>query len=427
MDHADRVATEESGSPGASPLPQRPVYIGRQPIVDRTRSLVAFELRFQDAEARAEATSESHAGLIVNAFTDFGIHDTLGPHRGFVSIGRELLMSEALAALPANRIVLELDETVEPDDAVIARCKALRADGYRLAIDHVVAFDTRVKRLLPCVNMLKLDVGMDDALLARFVSALGRLPVLLIADRVETRERAAHCLAHGFHLFQGYHFAQPQIVEGRRAAPARLALLKLTTLLMEDADTAALEDALKQHPDLVYNLLRIVNSAAFGLRRQIDTLPQCIAVLGHRRLAQWVQLLLYAPAEMAGAASNPLMQLAATRGKWMENLATLVRPAERKLHDLAFMVGILSLLDALLGMRLEAVVDNLNLADEVRAALLARKGMLGLLLRLIEDKEKNDFDAVRRGLHDLPFLTLQNFTAAELSAALWAHGAASSR
>lgn len=427
MEHQSNAAGEGSATTGAAPAGQE-VYIGRQPIVDRARALVAFELTFRGADGTQYTAEAAHAGLIVNAFTDFAVQDTLGPHRGFIRVGRELLMSEALAALPAHRIVLELDETVLPDAAVIARCKALAADGYRLAVDRVVAFDERVKRLLPCVNMLKLDAqAMDDALLARFVSALARLPLLLVADRVETPERAEQCMAMGFHLFQGYHFARPQIVEGRRAPPARLALLRLTTLLMSDAGTAELEDALKQHPDLVYNLLRIVNSAAFGLRRQIDSLAQCIAVLGHKRLAQWVQLLLYAPAEAAGAASNPLMQLAATRGKWMENLAVTLRPGDGKFQDLAFMVGILSLLGALLGMRPEAVIRELNLAEEVEAALLQRKGPLGLLLRLIEDKERNDFEAVRRGLHGVPFLTLQGFTAAELGAALWAHSVAAAR
>lgn len=401
------------------------IYIGRQPIVDRARALVAFELMFRASDGTGYAPAAANAGLIVNAFTDFGVEDTLGPHRGFISVGRDLLMSDALAALPPHRIVLELDETVQPDESVLARCKSLRTAGYRLAVDHVVTFDERVKRLLPLANMLKLDaMAMDDALLARFVSALGRLPLLLLADRVETPQRAEQCMTLGFHLFQGYHFARPQIVEGRRAQPARLALLRITSLLMEDADTDQVESELKQHPDIAYNLLRIVNSAAFGIARKIDSLAQCITVLGQKRLAQWVQLLLYAPSERGTEASNPLMQMAATRGKWMENLAATARPGDRKFQDLGFMVGILSLLGALLGMRLEDVIESLNLSDEARLALLHRKGELGVLLKLIEHKEGNDFDAVRRSLHGVPGLTLTGFTAAELNAAMWANAVA---
>ena len=426
MDHSTAAVALEDAPDSADAAANTEIYIGRQPIVDKQRSLVAFELLFRAAHGTgAESTAMAAAGVIVSAFTEFGVQDTLGPHRGFIEVDRELLMSDLLAALPPQRIALELTKAIEPDDAVITRCRELRAAGYRLALDQVTAFDTRVKKLLPYANMVKLDtMGMEDALLARFVSALGRLPLLLIAEKVETPERAEHCLKLGFHLFQGYHFARPQILEGRRAPPAKLALLRLTNLLASDADAVAIENELKQHPDLAYNLMRIANSAAFGLTRKIDSLAQCIAVLGRSKMSQWVQLLLYASTQKGAEAGNPLMHLAATRGKWMENLALAVRPADRQFHDLAFMVGILSLLGALLGMKLTDVIGGLNLADEARAALLEHKGPLGALLRLIEHKEGNEFSSVSSTLQAMPLLTPAKFTAAELSAAAWAHAVA---
>jgi len=416
---------ETAGPPGDA---QPDMYIGRQPIVDQQRALVAFELVFRAADGVSQLgnSAMAAASVIVNAFTEFSVQDTLGPHRGFVNVDRELLMSDVLPALPPQRIVLELVDSIEPDDAVIARCKELRGAGYRLVLDDVKAFDTRVKKLLPYANMVKLDtLAMDDALLARFVSALGRLPLLLIASNVETPECAEQCMKLGFHLFQGYHFARPQVLEGRRAPPAKLALLRLTNLLNSDADVDEIENELKQHPDLAYNLVRIANSAAYGLTRKIDSLAQCVAVLGRAKMSQWVQLLLYAPAQQGGETVNPLMHLAATRGKWMENLAIAVRPGDRKFQDLAFMVGILSLLGALLGMPLASVVGGLNLADEAKEALLQYEGALGALLRLIEQKERNDFSSVSRALQSMPNLTSAKFTAAELSAAAWAQSVAS--
>jgi c-di-GMP-related signal transduction protein len=427
VNHSTAAITIGPGSGAAPAAAEAEIYIGRQPIVDKQRSLVAFELLFRaaDGSPETENSAMAAAGVIVNAFTEFSVQDTLGPHRGFINVDRELLMSDLLAALPPQRIALELTGAIEPDDAVIARCKQLRAAGYRLALDQVTAFDTRVKKLLPYANMVKLDtMGMDDALLARFVSALGRLPLLLIAEKVETPERAEHCMKLGFHLFQGYHFARPQILEGRRAPPAKLALLRLTNLLTSDAGAGEIENELKQHPDLAYNLMRIANSAAFGLTRKIDSLAQCIAVLGRSKMSQWVQLLLYAPEQKGAQAANPLMHLAATRGKWMENLALAVRPGDRQFHDLAFMVGILSLLGALLGMPLTDVIVGLNLADEAKAALLEHKGPLGALLRLIEYKERNEFQTVSRTLQTMAYLTPAKFTAAELSAAAWAQAVA---
>ncbi len=426
MSNGSGVVAPDTGPQGPAGVDQPDVFIGRQPIVDRDRSLVAFELLFRAANAGTQhdnVTATAH--VIINAFTEFGVGDTLGPHRGFINVDRELLMSDVLAVLPPNRIVLELLETIEPDDEVIARCKKLRAAGYRLALDDVCTFDTRVKKLLPCVDMVKFDVmATDDALLARFTSALSRLPLLLLAEKVETPERAEQCMQLGFHLFQGYHFARPQVLEGKRAPAPRLALLRLTRLLMSDADTSVLENELKQHPELVYNLVRIVNSAAFGFSRKIDSLGQCITVLGHARLARWAQLFLYAPSGNATEAANPLMQMAATRGKWMENLAAALRPGDKQFQDVAFMVGILSLLGALLAMPLQDAVGSLNLSDEAESALLDYKGPLGNFLRLIELKENNEFTAVGHALNGMPYLNSASFTAAELNAAAWAQSLA---
>jgi len=399
-------------------------YIGRQPIVDRDRQLVAFELLFRTADGAVciENDAVATARLIVTAFTEFSVQATLGPHRGFINVNRELLMSDMLAVLPPHRIALELLETIEPDDAVIARCKQLRAAGYRLALDDVTQFDDRVKKLLPCVNMVKVDVmDMDAALITRLVSALNHLPVLLVAEKVETPEQAEHYMQLGFHLFQGYHFARPQVLSGRRAPSAKLGLLKLAKLLFAEAEVHEIESELKQHPDVAYNLVRITNSAAFGLTRKIDSLRQCIMMLGRAKLVRWVQLLLYAPTQASAAATNPLMQMAATRGKWMENLAGALRPSDGKFQELAFMVGILSLLGVLLGMPLEDIVLALNLADEAKGALLEHAGPLGALLQMIEDKESNHFPAVSQALQTMPVLTPGSFTAAELNAAAWAN------
>lgn len=401
------------------------IFIGRQPIVDRERRLVAFELLFRtsDGDACVENPVTATAHVIVNAFTEFGVRDTLGPHRGYINVDRELLMSDLVAVLPPNRIVLELLETLQPDAAVIQRCRELRAAGFRLALDDVVALDDRVAQLLPHVDIVKLDViDLAEAQLARLVAELSREPLVLLAEKVETRERAQQCLELGFHFFQGYHFARPEVKSAKRAQPARLALLRLTNLLLGEADADVIENELKQHPSLAYNLVRIVNSTAFGLTRTIDSLAQCIAVLGRARLVQWVQLLLYASTEGGDASSNPLMQMAATRGRWMESLARMQFPDDKKRQDLAFMIGILSLLGTLFSMPLEEIVERLNLAGEAKSALLAREGPLGALMRLMEQKEANDFVAATRTLAGMPFLTWTDFTIAELEAAAWTAG-----
>ncbi|MFN7087311.1 MAG: EAL and HDOD domain-containing protein [Burkholderiales bacterium] len=400
------------------------IFLGRQPITDRSQELVAFELLFRTGHvADAGVTNDflATASVIANAFSEFGIQNILGAHRGFINIDSSLLMSDVIGLLPRDRTVLELLETVEATDDVIGRCRELRQLGYRLALDDVTEVDERIKALLPLVDMVKIDLlQVDWAALPRVVDLLRSWPVSLVAEKVDSRRQAERCMALGFDLFQGYYFARPETVAGRRPDPSKTALLKLLALIAADVELFELERELKNHPGLVYNLLRIVNSVACGLSRKIDSLRQCVMVLGRSQLQKWVQLLLYTSAQSGGRLVSPLMQMAATRGKWMETLASAQRANDRRYADCAFLVGILSLLDALLGVEMGEIVEDLNLADEVTAALLARQGALGNLLLLIEKKETNDVAAVSGMLRELPHLTPGGLIAAELAAAGWA-------
>jgi len=421
---AATLSTPSMNTGASEPLPS--IFLGRQPIIDRDQNLVAFELLFRTGyseDADVSCNFSATADVIVNAFGQLGLRQTLGPHRGFLNVDRDMLASDLVALLPPQQIVLELLETIEVNDAVIERCKKLRRAGYRLALDDVTAIDDRVKALLPIAHMLKIDVAqVDSKALPRLVAALKHLPVLLVAEKVHTREQATSCHELGFDLFQGYYFARPEVVSAKRPDPSKMGLLRVMKLLSKDAEVRDIEAELKQYPDLVYNLMRIVNSAASGFTKKIDSLHQCIVVLGRSKLHRWVQLLLYNAPRRGPKGVNPLMHIAATRGKWMETLAAAERPRDRTYHDRAFMVGVLSLLETLIGLPMSEMVDDLNLDDEVADALLDRVGALGYLLNLLDKKECNDIPAVTRLLKGLPNVTLEQFTAAELDAAGWANG-----
>lgn len=420
---AATAAETTDGSPQRSGIGD--IFLGRQPIIDRKQELVAFELLFRSgygAGTNAADSIAATASVIANAFSEFGIQNTLGPYRGFINIDSDLLMSDLLGVLPKKQVVLELLETVEAADDVIKRCDELRRLGYRLALDDVTEVNDRVKALLPLMDVVKIDLmHVDWAALPDIVNALKPWPLSLVAEKVDSRKQADRCMALGFQLFQGYYFARPETVSGKRAEPSRLALLRILALILGDAELAEIEAEFKRHPHLVYNLMRIVNSVACGLPRKIDSLRQCMMMLGRSQLQRWVQLLLYTVGRPGGRLVSPLMQMAATRGKWMETLAKGQCAGDRKYHDRAFMAGILSLLDALLGLQMSEIVGGLNLADEVKAALLERQGPLGSLLLLIEKKEANDMSAVSCMLRGLSCLTPAQFTAAELAAAGWAN------
>lgn len=402
------------------------IFLGRQPILDRNQYPVAHELLFRSghtAHAGVIDGVSASASVIVNTYAELGIQNVLGKQRGFINVNAELLMSDLIHLLPKSQVVLELLETVEITDEIVRRCGELRSMGYQLALDDVVAIDDRTRLLLPLMNVAKVDLlRLETDALPHLIDSLKSWPLLLLAEKVESAEQARHCMALGFDMFQGYHFARPQIIAGKRADPSQMGLLRLLELVMSDADTADIEQEFKRHPSLVYGLMRMANSVACGLTHKISTLRQGIIVLGRKQLQRWMQLLLYTVGNSDSQAMNALMQLAATRGKLMELIATVERPGDKQYQESAFMTGILSLLDALLGMPLPEIISQLNLTDEIKVALLFRKGNLGNLLMLLEKKERNDIETVSVMLTELGFMGMGELVIAELEALRWTNG-----
>jgi len=373
------------------------LFLGRQPILGREQQLFAYELLFRDEQAATGNHAEfldptqATATVIANAFTELATNEVLGPYRAFINVDRELLFSDLIEALPPQLTALEINETIEPTDEVIARCQYLHDRGILLAINDVGRLDAAHGALLALVDIIKVNIMRLDAEgLAELVAQLKPFGKKLLAERVETAAQSALCQDLGFDLFQGYYFAKPTIIVGKRLNPSQLALIRLLALVMEDAETSALESAFKTEPGLTVNMLRLTNSVSCGLSTKITSLRHAITILGRRQLQRWLQLLVYTNPKGTTQGVDPLLQLAATRGRLMELLAERVQPRNREFADQAFMVGIMSLMPALLGMAMAEILQQLPVVPRVKQALIEYGGQHGHLLRLVESTEQAD-------------------------------------
>jgi len=244
---------------------------------------------------------------------------------------------------------------------------------------------------------------------------------LLMAEKVETREMARYCIALNFQMLQGFYFARPEIISGKRINPSKLSLLKLLLLVVKDSDIAEIENELKYQPSWSYNLLHMVNSAASGSSQTINSIKRAIMVLGRKQLQRWLQLPLYTANQKSDGTSDALMQTAAARGKLMEFIAIEDRPHDKNHQDRAFMVGVLSLLDALLGIEMTKVVGTLSIQEDMRQALLRRHGYLGRQLALVEANETGRIDKILTIITELGYLSMNQFTQMQLEALAWAN------
>jgi EAL and modified HD-GYP domain-containing signal transduction protein len=305
---------------------------------------------------------------------------------------------------------------------VIERCRELRSRGFSFALDDIVQLDDLHAPLLAIIDVVKIDVLATPAAelqdLVLKARSAGR--VKLLAEKVDTRAQADRCRELGFDLFQGYFFARPVIMEGRRTDPSKRLLLRLLEQsLDEKTDTADIEDTFKQAPDLSYKLMRLVNSVGMGLRSPIQSLSHAVQILGRRQLQRWLQVLLFAN-QTATDFPSPLLQLAAGRGKLME-LMTEKSSRDAHYQDQAFMTGILSLLDTLLEMPMTEVIGQLHLPDEVRAALVQRNGRLGRLLLIVEALERTDDAEVATLLADGDPCTTVDLPKLQIEALSWSN------
>ena len=420
------VRDASGDDPDAAAAPQF-VYLGRQPILDRQGALNAYELLFRaGAHNYAEVTNDAQATaqVVARALGGIGVPAVLGPHRGFVNIDRTMLFDDIVHVMPPERFVLEILETVQFDAQLGRRLGELRRGGFQVALDDVTALSDELLAMLPHADIVKIDfLQTERAHLPELAATMRGQGKTLIAEKVETREDFALARDLGFDLFQGYFFARPQVLAAPRNRSPRPGLLRLLALLSRDAGIVELEAELKLNPSVVVQLLRLVNSSAFGLGRNIASLREAIIATGTRQIARWAQLLLYADSGDLPWRADPLVQLAATRSRFMELAASWMRPADDEFADAAFMTGIFSLVHVLLGTTPKAVLEKLGLAAQIREAIVELRGPLGMLLRIAEAAgEGADAASIARSADAPPefaALTPEILAELNLSAAAW--------
>ncbi len=400
-------------------------FLGRQPIVDRNQNLVAYELLFRQevSEETAKITDDLSASAIViaNAYGRFGIQNVVGQQRGFINADLDLIRSDIISLLPSKHVVLEVrvPESITPE--FLQQCHELKQRGYQFALDSVVAIDSRIEQLLPIVSIVKVDVlSLNTQSLEALVVALKRWPVLLLALKVETREQEVHCKQLGFQMFQGYHFAKPEVMAIKRADTGKLPLLRLLELITATEASDEIEQEFKRQPTLSYNLLRMVNSVTGDLPRKINSIRHAISLMGREQLQKWIQLLLYTSDQQEDATCHDLIPSTLERGKLMELIAAVERPHDKNHQERAFIVGILSLLDELLGIEMQQIVNKLGISEDMHHALMNREGRLGIALKLIEAMEQHETHLLQPILNELGFLSSAELTELKMQATDWA-------
>lgn len=356
------------------------VGLARQPIFDRSCGVFGYEILYRTAEGATAAAigGEPGAEAIANALTTVGLDTLVGERRAFVNLASEQIVGGIIPALPPERVVLEVLETVEPTAAVLAALNDAVAVGYEIALDDFT-YDERFKPLLELARYVKLVVlGKSPRALAKEVKALRPFSVELVAEKVETRSVFRTCQELGFDYYQGFFHCRPELIRARIQQTNRVAVLRLIgELCKSDVTLSQIEELIAQDSGLAYRLLRYVRSAFVGAPRNLTSLSQAVAFLGFNTVRALALLIL------AGANERSNIEVFHTgliRAKMCARLAQVNGCSETGPY---FLTGLLSVLPALMKQPIGVLIEALPVADEIQQALTGRPNDLREALRSV--------------------------------------------
>lgn len=407
-------------------MPSDEFFLARQPILGRDQKLVAFELLFRAAPEHEDAQLTDYAAAtatVISHASQLGMERVVGDQLAFVNVDEVVLKSDFVRFLPPDRVILEILETVQPTDEVLARVRELKELGFKFALDDVIGHSEQVSKLIDLVDVIKIDLkGVTHDELIGLVKSLRGSHQKLLAEKVETVEEFRLCLELGFEYFQGYYFARPAILSGKKISPSELVVLRLLELIGSNADHAAIEAAVKRDALLSLNLLRLVNSRAAGPDRHIESVSQALNQLGRSQLQRWLQILLYSTPDGRVELNSPLLQMATTRGRLLELMSQALHPGDTACAETAFTIGMMSLMEALLSIPMANILDRVDVDFEVKGALLDRAGDYGAMLSVAEELEgKQCGRSLARALDRLG-LSVKQIREIELAAFDWVRG-----
>lgn len=396
------------------------VLLCRQPVLDRRQKTCAYELLYRSCPSAGFDGNDADAATMQVLATSLMSNgaELLSGKAAFVNFTRDLLLKELAFLFPPDLLVVEILESVPADGDVIAACRKLRAKGYRIALDDF-AVNEHTRRLVDFASIVKADFRTSSAAeRERILYECARPGLQLLAEKVETEAEFRWALRHGFDYFQGYFFARPVVVPHTEIPSFKVNLLRVFAALHAPLlDYAQIERVVKQEPQLCYRLLGYVNSAAFGLRARVASVRAALTLLGEDELRKW--LTLAALPALASDRPDILAETAVLRGRLCELLA--FRAGLRDRSGEFFVMGMFSLLDALVGRPLGELLGQFHLCDDVREALLGASTDASPAARIYhlalaaERGEWHAVEALTAGLQISP----QDVSEAYFEAALW--------
>jgi c-di-GMP-related signal transduction protein len=375
-------------------------FLARQPILTSQRKLFGYEILSRygpENYCRPKEGSPLHVNAMDELFL-MGIRTITEGLPAFVNCTREFLLNDFLTLMPKELVVGEILETVMPDAEVLAACRRMKKQGYRLALDDYCD-SPESRQLLEIADFVKIDVLLTSfAEQERLVRYCHERKLPMLAEKVETDEQFKGCREIGYDYFQGYFFCRPQIL-GRRSVPAnkRVYLELLQVANDEQFSLQKIGVLFKRDVSLSYRLLRYLNSAAFAFPTEIHSIPHALTLLGERSMRKWISLV--SVAALGDSVADDLLRLPLLRAMFCELIG--LRCGMLKEANELFLMGLLSVMDVLLNMRMTDVLTEIPVGEDIKKALLGQGGRYRPIFEVVLDYETGTWEQLAHESHQV--------------------------
>jgi EAL and modified HD-GYP domain-containing signal transduction protein len=365
-------------------------FVARQPILTKDEKVFGYELMFRDGieDYFCPADAEAASKTMLDSSLIMGLDVLCNGGRAFVNCTRDMLLKDYVTLLPSNVTVVEILESVEPDDLVMAACQRLKEGGYMIALDDFEVGDKR-EVLTDVADIIKVDVrttSVEER--AAMVKRFGPWKCRMLAEKVETREEFMAAKKAGFTYFQGYFFRRPETLKTHAVTGNKLNYIKMLQVVSKpELEPREIENAIKGEASLCYRLLRYMNSANFGFANEIHSVRHALAIMGEREVRRWVRLVVTLAAGQNK--SSDLVLSALVRARFCELLSPKIKHGESDL----FLLGLLSLMDSILELPMTEVLEKVPIDSETKAVLLGGASFLSPLYQLMLAQESGNWQS----------------------------------
>lgn len=364
------------------------VYVARQPIFNNKEETVAYELlyRNQKGQAFADITNGDQATLelLKNSLLNIGIDRLSEGKMLFINFTENLLLIDPPAFLEKRKIVIEILEDVKSSKELIQSCQKLREKGYMLALDDYV-LHKKNKQLVPLANIIKVDfLQTPKHERQRMMRELKSYNIRWLAEKVETREQFQQAIEEGFSLFQGFFFSKPALLSGDPIPE----FYNNYAVILNEMDSPSpnilkIARLIEGNLSLSYQLLKLLNKTAFIQREKVKTIHQAIMLIGLDELKKWIAFIMMDTNKQM--CSEEVMRTSLVRAKTLDQLARHYFPDQPASQF--FLLGMFSMIDALLGKPMEDILAELPIDLEIKEALLLKENHFSKTLQLIKSVE----------------------------------------